>query len=208
MSGKYYKEFIKGVFKENPIFVLLLGLCPTLGVTSSAVNGLAMGLATLTVLVASNVLVSIVRRAIPDKIRIPAYVMLIATLVTLVDMVMHAYVYEIYKVLGLFIPLIVVNCIILGRAEAFAAKNGVVASFFDGLGIGAGFTLALTTLGIVREILGAGKLFGVNFMELLLGADRWQPALIMILPPGAFITLGFLMALINYVKEKKHKEVK
>jgi electron transport complex protein RnfE len=208
MSGKYYKEFIKGVFKENPTFVLLLGLCPTLGVTSSAINGVAMGLATLIVLIVSNVLVSMIRRFIPDKIRIPAYVMLIATLVTVVDMVMHAYVYEIYKVLGLFIPLIVVNCIILGRAEAFAAKNGVVASFFDGLGIGTGFTISLTVLGMVREILGAGKLFGINFMEILVGADKWQPALIMILPPGAFITLGFLMAGINYIKEKKHKEVK
>lgn len=208
MSGKYYKEFIKGVFKENPTFVLLLGLCPTLGVTSSAINGVAMGLATLIVLIVSNVLVSMIRRFIPDKIRIPAYVMLIATLVTVVDMLMHAYVYEIYKVLGLFIPLIVVNCIILGRAEAFAAKNGVVASFFDGLGIGTGFTISLTVLGMVREILGAGKLFGINFMEILVGADKWQPALIMILPPGAFITLGFLMAGINYIKEKKHKEVK
>lgn len=208
MSEKYYKEFMKGVFKENPTFVLLLGLCPTLGVTSSAINGVAMGLATLIVLIVSNVLVSMIRRFIPDKIRIPAYVMLIATLVTVVDMVMHAYVYEIYKVLGLFIPLIVVNCIILGRAEAFAAKNGVVASFFDGLGIGTGFTISLTVLGMVREILGAGKLFGINFMEILVGADKWQPALIMILPPGAFITLGFLMAGINYIKEKKHKEVK
>lgn len=208
MSGKLYKEFAKGIFKENPTFVLLLGLCPTLGVTSSAINGFAMGIATLLVLVISNVLVSVVRNYIPDKIRIPAYVMLIATLVTVVDMVMHAYMLGIYKVLGLFIPLIVVNCIILGRAEAFAAKNGVILSFFDGLGVGVGFTLSLTLLGMVREILGAGKLFGIGIIDLIIGADKWQPAIIMILPPGAFISLGFLMAAINFIKNKKKKEVK
>lgn len=208
MSGKYYKEFMKGIFKENPTFALLLGLCPTLATTTSALNGMAMGLATLAVLVVSNILVAVVRNWIPSKIRIPAYVMLIATLVTVVDMFMHAYVYEIYKVLGIFIPLIVVNCIILGRAEAFAAKNGVAASMFDGLGIGAGFTLALMILGVVREVLGAGKIFGWDFMTLIVGAEKWQPALIMILPPGAFITLGFLMAGINYIKEKNRKEVK
>ena len=201
MGIRYYNEFKKGIFKENPTFVLLLGLCPTLGVTTSALNGMAMGLATLVVLVMSNVIISAVRKVIPDKIRIPAYVMLIATLVTVVDMVMHAYFPAIYKVLGIFIPLIVVNCIILARAESFAAKNGIIASAFDGAGSGMGFTLALTFIGVIREILGAGKIFEWNFAELI--NKNWEPAVIMVLPPGAFITIGILIAVINVIKEKK-----
>lgn len=201
MGSRYYEEFNKGIFKENPTFVLLLGLCPTLGVTTSAMNGMAMGVATLAVLIISNIVVSAVRKLIPDKIRIPAYVMLIATLVTVVDMVMHAYMPALYKVLGIFIPLIVVNCIILGRAEAFAAKNGIISSFFDGAGIGVGFTISLTAIGVIREILGAGKIFGWNFGALING--NWEPAVIMVLPPGAFITIGFLMALINVLKERR-----
>ncbi|NLK62115.1 MAG: electron transport complex subunit E [Fusobacteria bacterium] len=200
MSNRYTSEFIKGIFKENPVFVLLLGMCPTLGVTSSAINGLAMGLATMTVLIFSNVLISILKNVIPSQIRIPGYIMVIATLVTLVDKLMNAFFYDLYKVLGLFIPLIVVNCIILGRAEAFAAKNSVILSFFDGLGIGLGFALSLTLLGGIREILGAGKLFGMEILPSFV-----NPAVIFILPPGAFITLGFLMAIINKVKQKRNK---
>lgn len=203
MASGYYEEFNKGIFKENPTFVLLLGLCPTLGVTTSAINGMAMGVATLAVLIMSNVVISAVRKLIPDKIRIPAYVMLIATLVTVVDMFMHAYLPELYKVLGIFIPLIVVNCIILGRAESFAAKNGIIPSFFDGAGVGTGFTISLTIIGAIREILGAGKIFGWNF-GMLINAN-WEPAVIMVLPPGAFITIGVLMAVINIIKEKKKK---
>ncbi|BDU49698.1 electron transport complex subunit RsxE [Haliovirga abyssi] len=199
-ENKYYSTFIKGIFKENPTFVLLLGLCPTLGVTSSAINGFAMGAATLAVLFVSNILISLIRNIIPDKIRIPAYIMVIASLVTVVDMTMHAYAYDLYKVLGLFIPLIVVNCIILGRAEAFASKNGILLSALDGLGIGLGFTLSLTVLGAIREILGNGSIFNIH----LFGA-HFQPAIIFILPPGAFITIGFLMAGINIIKNRKTK---
>lgn len=199
-KNKYYATFIKGIFKENPTFVLLLGLCPTLGVTSSAINGFAMGAATLTVLFVSNTLISLIRNLIPSKIRIPAYVMVIASLVTIVDMFMHAYAYSLYKVLGVFIPLIVVNCIILGRAESFASKNGVILSALDGLGIGLGFTLSLTLLGTIREILGNGSVFGIH----LFGAG-FQPAIIFILPPGAFVTIGFLMAGINIIRNRKKR---
>lgn len=199
--SRYIKEFSKGIFKENPVFVLLLGMCPTLGVTSSAVNGMAMGLATMVVLLFSNVLISMLKKLIPNQIRIPAYIMVIATLVTVVEKFMNAFFYDLYKVLGLFIPLIVVNCIILGRAEAFAAKNNVILSFFDALGIGLGFTLSLTLLGAVREILGTGQVFGVAITP-----SFFNPAVIFILPPGAFITLGFLMALINKIKEKREKK--
>ncbi len=200
MSNKYIQEFTKGIFKENPVFVLLLGLCPTLGVTSSGINGMAMGLATMAVLVCSNVLISSLKKLIPDQIRIPAYIMVIATLVTIVEKVMNAFFYDIYTVLGLFIPLIVVNCIILGRAEAFASKNGVLLSLVDGLGIGLGFTLSLTLLGSVREIFGAGTIFGIGIMP-----KFFHPAIIFILPPGAFITLGLLMAVINKIKNIREK---
>ncbi len=200
MENRYLSEFTKGIFKENPTFVLLLGLCPTLGVTSSAINGFAMGMATMIVLIASNMLISMVRKIVPDKIRIPAYIMIIATLVTVVEMGMHAYLYDLYKVLGLFIPLIVVNCIILGRAEAFASKNGVIMSFLDGAGIGIGFTLSLTLLGTIREIIGNGTIFNIGLF-----GESFSPAIIFILPPGAFITIGFLLAGINIIKNRKNK---
>lgn len=198
MAGRYYKEFTKGLLRENPVFVLLLGLCPTLGVTTSGINGMAMGLATAFVLFFSNAIISMIKNLIPSKVRIPAYIMVIATLVTLVEMVMKAYLPDLYSVLGLFIPLIVVNCIILGRAESFASKNGVMLSIMDALGNGLGFTLALTILGSIRELLGAGTLFGMTIT-----ANLFTPAMIFILPPGAFITLGFIIAIMNKKKEGK-----
>lgn len=187
----------RGIFKENPTFVLFLGLCPTLGVTTSAFNGFAMGLATLFVLILSNAIISMIKSFIPDKIRIPAYVIVIATLVTVLELVMKAYFESIYAILGIFIPLIVVNCIILGRAESFASKNNVVNSIFDGLGNGLGFTLSLTIIGLIREILGSGKIFGIELFTKI-----FDPALIFILPPGAFITIGVLVAIINKFKSK------
>ncbi len=197
MASRYYKEFSKGLIKENPVFVLLLGLCPTLGVTTSGINGMAMGLATAFVLFFSNIIISLIKKQIPSKVRIPAYIMVIATLVTIVEMVMKAYLPDLYAVLGLFIPLIVVNCIILGRAESFASKNGVGLSIMDALGNGLGFTLALTILGGIRELLGAGTLFGVNVL-----GNMISPAMIFILPPGAFITLGFIIAYMNTRKKE------
>lgn len=200
--SKGYKEILtRGLIKENPVFVLLLGLCPTLGTSTSAINGMAMGLATTAVLVFSNLLISAVKSIIPDKVRIPAFIMIIATLVTIVEMFMKAYLPEIYAVLGLFIPLIVVNCIVLGRAESFASKNEVLPSICDGLGSGLGFTLALTVLGSIREILGNGSIFDVAIMP-----AAFTPALIFILAPGAFITIGFIIATQNYLKAKKAKE--
>ncbi len=184
------KNFTKGFVKENPVFVLLLGLCPTLGVTTSAINGLGMGLATTFVLVMSNLVVSLVRDFIPDKVRIPSFIVIIASFVTIVELVMQAYLPALFESLGLFIPLIVVNCIVLGRAEAFASKNGPVSSIIDGMGMGLGFAFALTLLGGVRELLGSGAIFGIN----LLPGDLM---LVFILAPGAFIVLGYLIALIN-----------
>lgn len=188
------QNFNKGFFKENAVFVQLLGMCPTLGVTTTAVNGLGMGLATTFVLLMSNMVVSMVKSFIPDKVRIPAYIVIIASFVTIVDLVMAGYVPELHENLGLFIPLIVVNCVVLGRAEAFASKNGVVSSIFDGLGMGLGFTMALVMLGSVREIFGSLSLFGFKFVD----ADG---ILLFILPPGAFIALGFLIALINHLRK-------
>ena len=190
-----WQTFTKGFFKENPTFVLLLGMCPTLGVTTSAINGLGMGLATAFVLVLSNLAISLVANLIPDKIRIPGFIVIIAAFVTVVDMCMAAYLPSLHESLGLFIPLIVVNCIVLGRAEAFAAKNGVVASAFDGIGIGLGFTIALTLLGAVRELLGTGKLFNLTIMPEQFGS------LIFVLAPGAFIALGFLIAIVNKLRK-------
>ena len=186
--------FNKGIWRDNAVFRLLLGLCPTLAVTTSAENGLGMGLATTFVLVCSNMVVSLLRKLIPAKVRIPAFIVIIASFVTVVQLCMEAYAYDMYKALGIFIPLIVVNCLILGRAEAFASKNGFVISIIDGLGMGAGFTLALFVLGGVREILGSGALLGFS----LFGAS-YQPFLLMILPPGAFITLGLLLAGMNRI---------
>jgi len=191
------KETIRGFFTENPVFVLLLGMCPTLGVTSSAANGLGMGLATTTVLLGSNIVVSLIKSLIPDKVRIPAYIVVIASFVTIIDLSMAAYVPALHAQLGLFIPLIVVNCIILGRAEAFAGKNGLLASIVDALVMGLGFTFALLLLGSVREILGAGSIFGLPIPFL-----NENPILVFIMPPGAFIALGFLIAAVNTAREK------
>jgi electron transport complex protein RnfE len=192
------KEFIRGFIKENPVFVLLLGMCPTLGVTGSAKNGLGMGLATTAVLISSNIVISLIKNYIPEKVRIPSFIIVIASFVTIVELSMQAFVPELYKALGLFIPLIVVNCIILGRAEAFASKHGVYESAIDGLVMGLGFAFALTLLGSTREILGNGSIF-----EFKLVAKNATTMLLFILPPGAFIVLGFLTALINKLSGKK-----
>ncbi len=185
-----------GILKENPVFVLLLGMCPTLGTTSSALNGLAMGLATTFVLVCSNVVISLLKKLIPDQVRIPAFIVVIATFVTVVQKLMEAYLPDLYSSLGLFIPLIVVNCIVLGRAESFAAKNNAFLSLLDGLGIGLGFVFALTLLGATREFLGTGKLFSLEVYPEHYGS------LIFVLAPGAFIALGFLIAIINQLRTK------
>ena len=190
------KNLTRGIIKENPIFVLLLGMCPTLGVTTSGTNGLGMGLATMFVLVLSNCFISLLKNVIPDKVRIPAFIVIIASFVTIVQLLMEAYVPFLYEQLGLYIPLIVVNCIILGRAEAFASKNGLVDSLFDGIGMGLGFTLALTLLGLVRELLGAGTAFGFNLFGIF-GIQEPQMMLVFILPPGAFLVLAYLIAIIR-----------
>ncbi len=195
---KLAKIFKNGLIDENPTFVQIIGMCPTLAVTTSAINGLGMGLSTAAVLVCSNLVISLMRKIIPDKIRIPAFVVVIATFVTIVGMLLKAYVPSLDAALGLFIPLIVVNCIILARAESFASKNGPVESAVDGLGMGLGFSMALTILGAVREVLGNGSLFGLN----LFGAS-FEPMLLFILPPGAFLTLGFLLAGFNKLRSKK-----
>lgn len=192
---KYLKIFFNGLIKENPTFVLLLGMCPTLGTTSSALNGMSMGLATTAVLICSNFIISLIKNLVPDMVRIPSFVVVIASLVTVLQMLIEAYAPAINESLGLFIPLIVVNCIILGRAEAFAAKNGAVESIFDGIGIGLGFTFALTLLGGVRELLGTGKVFSFTVFPENYGA------LVFVLAPGAFIALGYLIALINKLKK-------
>lgn len=186
------KEFTKGFIKENPVLVLVLGMCPTLAVTTSAINGIAMGLAAAFVLVMSNLVISILRKSIPAKVRIPCFIVVIASFVTIVDLVMHGYLYDLHKELGLFIPLIVVNCIILGRAEAFASKKSVMASLVDGFGMGFGFTVTLFLLGATREILGNGTILGFPLMW-----KNFQPVLVMILPPGAFISLGIMVGLKN-----------
>ena len=193
----YFKTIVNGIVEENPTFVLLLGMCPTLATTTSAVNGLGMGVATMFVLICSNTFISLLKNLIPDGVRIPCYIVVIASFVTLLQMLMQAYVPDLYKTLGIFIPLIVVNCIILGRAEAFAAKNNVFASICDGIGIGIGFTIALTLLGFVRELLGNGAVFGYQVLP-----DSMK-MLVFVLAPGAFITLGLLMAIVNSVKNRK-----
>ena len=190
-----FKVLMNGIVKENPTFVLLLGMCPTLGTTSSAINGMGMGLATMFVLICSNIVISSIKKLVPDMVRIPIFIVVIASFVTVLQMVMQAYVPALYATLGLFIPLIVVNCILLGRAEAFAAKNNPVASFFDGLGMGLGFTIALTLLGGVREFLGTGKIFNITIMPEQYGM------LIFVLAPGAFIVLGYLITIVNRLKK-------
>jgi len=195
MSSNKLNIFTKGFFKENPIFVLLLGMCPTLATTTSAINGLSMGLATLFVLVLSNIAISAIAPVVPDKVHIPVYIVVIATFVTILQFAMQAYTPAMYTTLGLFIPLIVVNCIVLGRAEAFASKNGILDSALDGFGIGLGFTLSLTVLGIVREILGSGSVFGYRFIT-------GDGILVFVMAPGAFLALGYLMVLFNKIAKK------
>ena len=191
----YLKIIFNGLVKENPTFILLLGMCPTLATTTSGINGMSMGLATMAVLICTNFVISLIKNITPDQVRIPVFVVVIAAFVTILQMFIQAYLPGINKALGLYIPLIVVNCIILGRAEAFACKNSPLASLFDGLGIGMGFTLALMFLGSVRELLGAGSIFGVVLIP------ETYNILLFILPPGAFITLGFLIAIINKLKK-------
>ena len=195
MSSNKLNIFTKGFFKENPTFVLLLGMCPTLATTTSAINGLSMGLATLFVLVLSNIAISAIAPVVPDKVHIPVYIVVIATFVTILQFAMQAYTPAMYTTLGLFIPLIVVNCIVLGRAEAFASKNGILDSAIDGFGIGLGFTLSLTVLGIVREILGSGSVFGYRFIT-------GDGILVFVMAPGAFLALGYLTVLFNKIAKK------
>jgi len=193
-------EFWKGIIVENPVLVLVLGMCPTLAVTTNAINGIAMGLATMAVLLGSNFVISLIRNFVPSQVRIPIFIVVIATFVTITQLVMNAYFLQLYKVLGLFIPLIVVNCIILGRAEAFASKNSIFLSILDGLGMGIGFTLTLFLLGGFREILGNGTILGFN----ILGSGyQNNPMLIMILPPGGFLMLGLMMGATNYIMSKR-----
>ena len=196
MKNKALNTVLNGILRENPVFALVLGMCPTLATTTSAINGMSMGLATTFVLICSNVVISLLKNLIPDKVRIPAFIVVIATFVTMVQLLMQAYVPPVYDKLGLFIPLIVVNCIVLGRAEAFAAKNTVGLSALDGLGMGLGFSLALTLIGAVRELLGTGSLFGMNLYSETYGM------LIFVLAPGAFIVLGYLMALVQKLLKK------
>jgi electron transport complex protein RnfE len=191
------KYFFNGIIKENPSFVLVLGTCPALAVTTSAVNGVGMGAATTFVLLFSNLLISLLKNVIPDKVRIPAFIVVIATFVTIVDLVMQAFVPALYKALGVFIPLIVVNCIILGRAEAFAQKNKVWPAVLDGLGMGIGFTLAITLMGIIRELIGSGSVFNIPLVS-----EHSKTVLLFIMPPGAFITYGYLIAIFNRLKSK------
>lgn len=195
------KTFLNGIFKENPTFVLFLGMCPTLAVTTSAFNAIGMGLSTMVVLVFANIFISLLRNFIPDKVRIAAYIVVIASFVTIIEMVLKAYAQSVSEALGIYIPLIVVNCIILGRAEAFASKNGPLKSAIDGIGMGLGFTCALFILGTIREILGAGTFFGIPLF-----GESFSPMTIMILPPGAFITLGLVVMVINIISSRRKKE--
>ncbi len=198
-KGPFY-ELLKGIVKENPVLVLVLGMCPTLAVTTSAKNGIAMGIAATAVLIGSNSVISLIRKFVPDEVRIPIFIVVIASFVTVIQLVMNAYFYELFKVLGLFIPLIVVNCIILGRAEAFASKNNVFLSILDGIGMGIGFTLTLFFLGAFREILGSGTVLG---LDILGESYSKNPMLIMILPPGGFLMLGLMMAFVKVFTEKR-----
>lgn len=200
--NKAGERLYNGIIKENPTFVLMLGMCPTLAVTTSALNGLGMGVATMAVLIMSNMIISLLRKVIPNGVRVPVYIIIIASFVTIVEMLMHAFLTPLYSSLGIFIPLIVVNCIIFGRAESYASKNNVLLSIFDGVGIGIGFTIGLTTIGIIREILGNGTVFGLRVLP-----ESYEPISIFILAPGAFLVLSLLCALMNKLgvskKEKK-----
>lgn len=193
------QNLLKGIFSENPVFVLVLGMCPVLAITTSVSNALGMGVAFTAVLIMSNMLISLIRNLIPNDVRIPAYIVVIATLVTIVDMLMNAFTYDIYQSLGLFIPLIVVNCVVLGRAEAFANKNTVWASFLDALGMGIGYTLAITIISAIREFFGNGTLLGFDVTPF----NLFEPATIFIVAPGAFLTLGFILGIINTVKSSR-----
>lgn len=193
--NKYVKPLYNGIIKENPTFVLMLGMCPTLAVTTSAMNGMGMGLTTMTVLIMSNFVISALRKIIPERVRIPAYIVIVATLVTVVQLLLQAYIPSLYDTLGIYIPLIVVNCIILGRAEAFASKNNPVLSILDGIGMGLGFTLALTCIGLVRELLGSGTIFGHAFLP-----KSYEPITIFVMAPGAFFVLSMLTAIQNKLK--------
>lgn len=192
-----FKIILNGLINENPTFVLLLGMCATLATTTSAINGMGMGLCTTFVLILSNMAISAIKNVVPDKVRIPCFVVVIAAFVTILEFCMKAYVPDLYKSLGIFIPLIVVNCIILARAESFASKHNIIDSMFDGIGIGLGFTLALTTLGLIREILGSGSFFGFKFI-----GDH-DGILLFVMAPGAFLVLGYLIAVVNRIKNKK-----
>ena len=198
MNKTSFDNFTRGIIKENPTFVMLLGMCPTLGVTTSAINGLGMGIATLFVLILSNSVISLLKNLIPPMVRIPAYIVLIAAIVTVVELLMAAYLPTLHSALGIFIPLIVVNCIILGRAEAFASKHNLWQSILDGAGMGIGFTIGLTSLGIVREVLGNGSIFNYSFLS-----DEASPLLLFIMPPGAFLALAGLIVLFNKLREAK-----
>ena len=198
MSRESISNLTRGIIRENPIFVMLLGMCPTLGVSTSATNGLGMGLATMFVLILSNVFISAVKNLIPDIIRIPSFIVIIASFVTVIEMLMQAYIPVLYQALGIYIPLIVVNCIILGRAESFASKNNIWQSFLDGVGMGLGFTLALTILGSVREILGNGSMFGWSFI-----GENAHPMLLFIMPPGAFLALAGIIMVVNKLRGTK-----
>ena len=198
---KMSSVFLNGVLTENPIFRLVLGMCPTMAVTTAAINGIGMGLAATFVLIGSNTVISILRKFVPDEVRIPAFVLIICTFVTMVQMLLQAFVPSLYESLGMFIPLIVVNCIILARAEAFASKNGVLASAVDGAGMGIGFTLALTLIAGIRELIGAGTIFGVSVF-----GGGYEPMLVMILPTGGFLTIGILMGIINALAQRTEKK--
>ena len=194
----FLNEFLKGIWKENPTFRIVLGICPTLAVSTKVSNGIGMGLAATFVLLGSNVIISLIRNVIPDKVRIPAFIVVISTFVTIVDLFMAAYTPALHERLGIFIPLIVVNCIILGRAEAFASRSTVFMSIADAFGMGAGFTLALTLISGIRELLGGGTLLGIHVLP-----AAYSPAVIMILPPGAFLTIGLLLGLFNYLSNRR-----
>jgi electron transport complex protein RnfE len=194
---KYWHELTKGILRENPLFIIVLGTCPSLAITTTVENGIGMGLAATFVLVCSNVFISMLRKIIPKQVRIPAFIVVIASFVTIADLVLHAYAYSLWKALGLFIPLIVVNCIILGRAEAFAQSNTVFSSFMDGVGMGLGFTLALILMSSIREILGNGTFLGAKVF-----GDGFDPAVMMVMPPGGFLTLGFLIAVVNVINKR------
>ncbi len=202
--NKYTERLFNGLIKENPTFVLMLGMCPTLAVTSSAINGLGMGLSTTVVLILSNMLISAFRKVIPDGVRMPAYIVIVASLVTIVEFIMKAYMASLSAALGVYIPLIVVNCIILGRAESYASKNPILPSMFDGIGMGLGFTMGLTSIGLVRELLGAGQIFGVQVLSL----EWFTPITIFVMAPGAFLVLAFLVAGMNIIRKKMEEKGK